>query len=76
MSEARSSLSLGALAVIPIGCCIGLALIAAGVSVGDAAWVGGALLAALVLVAVAAVFVPRARRLRTDTRSSSILRNR
>lgn len=77
MSEARSNLGLGLLALIPIGCCIGLPLIAAaGVSVGLAAWVGGILLATLLLVAAAALFVLRARRHRTGTRPSSILRGR
>jgi hypothetical protein len=75
MSEARSNLGPGVFALIPIGCCIGLPLIAAsGVSVGLAAWVGGILLGALVLVAAAALFVLRAGRHRTETRPSSILR--
>jgi hypothetical protein len=77
MSEARSNLGLAVFALVPIGCCIGLPLIAAaGVSVGLAAWVGGILLAAFVLIAAAALFVLRARRHRTDTRPSSILRTR
>ena len=77
MSAARSNFGLGGLALIPFGCCIGLPLIAAaGVSVGLAAWVGGILLAALVLIAGAALFVLRARRHRTDTRPTSIVRTR
>jgi hypothetical protein len=68
---------MGALALVPIGCCIGLPLIAAaGVTVGLTAWVGGILLAALVLIAPAALFVQRARRRRTDMRPTSILRTR
>jgi membrane protein implicated in regulation of membrane protease activity len=75
MSEARSNLGPGVFALVPIGCCIGLPLIAAaGVSVGLGAWVAGILLAALVLIAAAALFVLRARHHRTETRSSSILR--
>ena len=76
MSEARSNLGLGVLALIPIGCCIGLPLIAAaGISVALAAWVGGLTLAALVLIVAVAVLVLRTRRHRND-RSSSILRTR
>jgi membrane protein implicated in regulation of membrane protease activity len=77
MSEACSNLGLGVLALIPVGCCVVLPLIAAaGVSVGLVAWVGGILLAGLVLVASAALLVMRARRRRTDTRPTSILRSR
>ena len=67
MSEQRSNLGFGLLALIPIVCCIGLPLIAAaGVSVA---------LAALVLIVAVAVLVLRTRRHRND-RPSSILRTR
>jgi len=76
MSEPRSNLGVGLLALIPIACCIGLPLIAAaGISVALAAWVGGLALAALVLIVAVAVLVLRTRRHRND-RPSSILRTR
>ena len=76
MSEPRSNLGVGLLALIPITCCIGLPLVAAaGISVALAAWVGGLALAALVLVVAVAVLVLRTRRRRSG-RPSSILRTR
>ena len=76
MSEPRSNLGVGLLAVIPIACCSGLPLLAAaGFSVALAAWVGGIALAALVLVVAVSVLVLRTRRQRND-RHSSILRTR
>jgi len=76
MSEQRSNLGFGLLALIPIVCCIGLPLIAAaGISVALAAWVGGLVLAVLVLIVAVVVLVLRTRRHRTE-RSSSILRTR
>ena len=65
MSEARKSLGLGALALLPIVCCAGIPLIAAaGISVAVAAWVGGAVVAAIVLVAAVLVLGLRLRRRR------------
>jgi membrane protein implicated in regulation of membrane protease activity len=76
MSEPRSNLGVGLLALIPIACCIGLPLIAAaGISVALAAWVGGIALAALVLIIAVAARVLRTRRHRND-RPASILRMR
>jgi hypothetical protein len=76
MSERRADLGVGLLAVIPLACCIGLPLFAAaGISVALATWVGGIALAALVLIVALAVLVVRARRDRSDRRSS-ILRTR
>ena len=76
MSEPRSNLGVGLLALIPIACCIGLPLIAAaGISVALAAWVGGIALAALVLIVVVAGLVLRARCHRND-RHASLLRTR
>jgi hypothetical protein len=63
MSEKRQSLTLGALALLPIVCCIGLPLIlAAGVSVAAAAWIGGAVVGAIVLIGALLVFSLRLRR--------------
>ena len=63
MSETRKSLGWGALALIPIACCIGIPLIgAAGISVAVAAWAGGITVAAVVLVAVSIVLGVRLRR--------------
>ena len=76
MSEPRSNVGVGLLALIPIACCIGLPLIAAaGIGVALAAWVGGIALAALVLIVGVAVLVLRTRRRRSD-RPTSILRTR
>jgi uncharacterized membrane protein len=62
MSEKRQSLGLGALALIPIVCCIGLPLVAAaGASVAVAVWVGGAV-GAIVLVGMLLVVGLRLRR--------------
>ena len=64
-SEPGKNLRLGALALIPLACCIGLPLIAAaGISAALAAWVGGITVAALVLIAAAAALILRARRQR------------
>ena len=63
MSEARKSLGFGLFALVPIACCIGIPLIApAGISVAVAAWVGGAVLAAVVLAAVVVLLTLRLRR--------------
>jgi len=64
MSEKRQSLGLGALALVPIACCLGVPLLAAaGVSLAVAAWTGGSAAAAIVLVLV--VFTSRLRRRRS-----------
>ncbi len=74
MSELRSNLRVGLLALIPIACCFSLPLLAAGgISIALAAWVGGITLAALVLIVAVTVFVLRTRR-RRDDRNTSILR--
>ncbi len=76
MSERRSNLGVGLLALIPIACCVGVPLIAAaGISVALVAWAGGITLAALVLILAVAVLVLRTRRHRDD-RHISILRTR
>jgi hypothetical protein len=78
MSEARSNFRLGVLALIPIGCCIGLPLIAAaGISVAVAAWVGGIAIGGIVLVAAVIWLALRVRR-RHDRHAlpSSIVRGR
>ena len=63
MSETRKSLGWGALALIPIACCIGIPLIAAaGISVAVAAWAGGIAVGAIVLLAVATLLTLRLRR--------------
>jgi hypothetical protein len=63
VSEKRQSLGLGALALVPIACCIGLPLIAAaGVSIALAVWVGGAVVGAAVLCAAVFVLALRLRR--------------
>jgi asparagine N-glycosylation enzyme membrane subunit Stt3 len=63
MSELRKSLGLGAFALVPIACCVGIPLIAtAGISVALAAWVGGVAFGALVLVAAFALLILRRRR--------------
>jgi hypothetical protein len=63
MREAPKSVGLGALALLPILCCIGLPLLfATGVSVAVAAWIGGALVGAIVLVAALLVLTLRLRR--------------
>jgi hypothetical protein len=73
MTEARKSLGLGALALIPIGCCIGIPLIAAaGISVAVAAWAGGIVVGVLVLVAAAIVLALRVRH-RRDARHAQPL---
>jgi len=65
MNETRKNLGLGALALIPIACCIGIPLIAAaGISVVVAAWAGGIAIGALVLLAVAIMLTLRARQRR------------
>ena len=71
MSERRQGLGLGALALAPMVCCIGLPLIAAaGVSVAVAAWIGGAVIGAFVLVGVLLVLALRSRRRRGARRPS------
>lgn len=65
MREPRTSLGWGALALIPIACCIGIPLIAAaGISVAVSAWVGGIAIGALILAAATALLVIRGRRRR------------
>ena len=65
MSETRKTLGVGALAVIPIVCCVGLPLIAAaGISVAVAAWAGGIAVGTVVLAAVVILLGVRARRRR------------
>ena len=66
MSEKRQSLGLGAFALVPIACCIGLPLLAAaGVSLAVAAWTGGIAAAAIALARVLIVFAKRMRRRRS-----------
>jgi len=63
MRETRSNIGMGALALIPIVCCIGIPLIAAaGISVVLAAWVGGIALGGVALVAAVIWFSLRLRR--------------
>jgi asparagine N-glycosylation enzyme membrane subunit Stt3 len=77
MTETRSNLGLGVLALIPIACCIGLPLIAAaGISIGLAAWVGGVALAAFLLIAAVALLVLRVRRHRENTAAGVAARGR
>jgi len=59
MRETRANLGMGALALVPIVCCVGIPLIAAGFSVAVAAWVGGIAVGAVVLVAVVVVLALR-----------------
>ncbi len=65
MSQARKNLGLGALALVPIVCCVGLPLLlAAGISVAAFTVIGGISVGALVLGAAIALIVIRARRRR------------
>jgi hypothetical protein len=65
MSDVRKSLGIGALALLPIACCIGLPLIvAAGIGAAALAW-GGAVVGAVV-IATAAAFLVLRRRARTQ----------
>ena len=78
MSEPRSNLGIGALALVPIACCVGIPLIAtAGVSVAVVARVGGIAIGAVVLVIAVVRLVVRFRR-RHDRHAlpSSIVRGR
>lgn len=62
----KNNVGLGALVLLPIVCCVGIPLIAAaGISVAVAAWAGGAVIGAIVLVAVALVLSARYRRRRS-----------
>ncbi len=66
MKETRSKLGWGALALLPIICCIGTALIAtAGISVAVAAWAGGIAVGAVVLAAIVVPLSVRRRRRRS-----------
>ncbi len=66
MTETRKSIGLGALALIPIVCCIGVPLIAAaGVGVAVAARVGGIAAGAVALAAVVTLLGVRVRRRRS-----------
>jgi hypothetical protein len=63
MSETRNNLGLGLLALVPIACCIGIPLIlAAGISVAVAAYVGGIAAGAIVLAAAVAMLAAGLRR--------------
>ncbi len=65
MSEKRTNLGWGALALIPIACCLGIPLIAAaGISVAVAAWAGGIAVGAVVLAAALILGGLRVRRRR------------
>jgi hypothetical protein len=78
MSEPRANLGIGALALVPIACCVGIPLIAAaGISAAVAAWVGGIAIGAVLLVVVVVLLAVRLRR-RHDRRvlPSSIVRGR
>ncbi len=73
MSETRKNLGLGALALLPIVCCIGVPLIvAAGVSVALAAWVSGIAIGGIVLVGAIVLLAVRVRRHRTQRPSLRI----
>ena len=66
MSEMRQSVGLGALALIPIVCCVGIPLIvAAGISVAVAAWASGIAVGSILLVAVVILVSVRVRRRRS-----------
>ena len=66
MSELRKNFGTGALALLPIACCIGLPLLAAaGVSLAVAAWTGGIAAAAIAVALVLVVFTSRMRRRRS-----------
>ena len=66
MSETRKNVGVGAVAVIPIVCCLGIPLVAAaGISVAVAAWAGGIALGAVVLAAVVILLSVRLRRRRS-----------
>src|SRR5581483_7688298 len=65
VSEKRTNLGWGALALSPIACCLGIPLIAAaGISVAVAAWAGGIAVGAMVLAAVLILGGLRVRRRR------------
>ena len=49
------------LIVLPIACCVGVPLLAAGVGVAVAAWIGGVALAGIVVFGTAVVIVGRLR---------------
>jgi hypothetical protein len=67
MSEARKSLGIGAVALLPMACCIGLPLIVtAGIGAAALAW-GGALTGAAVIATTAALLLLR-RSARTASR--------
>ena len=56
------TLASAGLIVLPIACCLGVPLIAAGVSVAVAAWIGGIAVGVVVLLSAAAVLGLRLRR--------------
>jgi hypothetical protein len=63
VSETRKNVGLGAVALIPIACCIGIPLTAgAWISVAVAARAGGAFVVVVVLVAVVVVLALRLQR--------------
>jgi hypothetical protein len=77
MSDRRRSLGLGLLALAPIACCVGIPLIAAaGISVAVAAWIGGAVVASVVLAAAVILLTLRVRRGGRDARLRPISRGR
>ncbi len=68
----RSSWWIGLLALVPIACCAGPALLAAGFTAGAGAAVGGVVGAALVVIGVTAALVAlRRRRRRAAGRDTS-----
>jgi hypothetical protein len=60
MSEVRKSLGAGAIALLPIACCIGLPLLAAGVGAAALVW-GGAVAGGVLVATLAAVLLLRRR---------------
>jgi hypothetical protein len=77
MSEPRANRGLGALALIPVACCVGIPLIAtAGISVALAVWVSGIAVGGIVLIAAVSWLVLRVRRHDRPALPSSIVRGR
>lgn len=74
MSETRKSLGLGAPAVIPIVCCVGIPLIvAAGISVAIAAWTGEIVVGTVVLAGAVILLSVRVSRRRSRQASPLLM---
>jgi hypothetical protein len=71
VSETRKNLGLGALALIPVVCCLGIPLVAAA-GVVAAAWAGGIALGVVVLAAVAILLSGRPPALRPGSRAGAV----